>query len=443
MADNALIRLGYWMHAARLYRDLLTAAQLSPSALAQLRRRRLAATVRHAYATVPYYRHLFDRAGMKPGDVRSEEDLAGLPITSKEVLRQLPREEIVSSAVPLERFRGYTTSGSTGVPFTHYKTMDDRLRHLMTVYRVMVLLGLRWTDRLVSIGEIFYARGTPVQRLGLLQTEVLHPLEPFERQIELLRAFRPTVLVIHPSAARALGLALLERNIILPPVRLVFTTSELLDRPTADLIGHVFGTAPRSVYGMSEVGRLGWQCRPGGLHHLSDDFVIAEVVQGEKRVPDGETGELVITNLIYRDMPYIRYRTGDLVRKVPRACTCTHSFGQIELIGGRVSELLVMPDGTVRPPLFITSHIHQIPGIVQYQLRQEHVETVTIQVVTGVGYDEGAGDRLRREVEAILPGVRVVIERVLEIPRTPGGKHRYVAVSPEVRARIPTPPPLS
>jgi len=415
MVDNTPTRLRYWVHA----------------------------TVRHAYATVPYYRRLFDRAGLKPEDIRSEEELVRLPTTSKEDLRNLPPEEVVSSAVRLERLTGYTTSGSTGVPFTHYKTMDDRLRHLATIYRVMVLLGLRWTDRLLSIGEILYVRGTPIQRLGVLQTEVLHPLEPLERQIDLLRGYRPTILVIHPSAARALGLALLERRIHLPPLRMVFTTSELLDRATADLIARTFGTAPRAVYGMSEAGRLGWQCQPGGPFHLAEDFLIAEVMRGEERVPDGETGELVVTNLIYRDMPYIRYQTGDLVRRVPRACACTHSFGQIELIGGRGSELLVLPDGTLRPPLFITSHIHQIPGIVQYQLRQEQVETVTIQIVTGAGYAEGADNRLRREAEAILPGVRVVIERVPEIPRTPGGKHRYVSVSPELQARIPTPPPPS
>jgi len=441
--DNVVSRLARWARAARLYSDLLAAARLSPAALAQLRHRRLAASLSHAYATVPYYRRAFEQAGMKPGDVRTEEDLVRLPITSKEDLRRLPREEVVSSAVPPERFRAYVTSGSTGVPFTYYRTMDDQLRFLMSVYRSMVLLGLRWTDRLVSIGDIFYVRGTPVQRLGLLRTEVLNPLEPLERQIELLRVFRPTALVLHPSAARVLGLALLERNVLLPPVRLVFTTSELLDQPTADLIRHVFGAAPRSVYGMFEVGRVGWQCLPGGLHHVADDLVVAEVVRGEERVPDGETGELVVTPLTYRDMPYIRYRTGDLVRKAPRACACAHSFGQIELIGGRVSELLVLPDGTLRPPLFITSHIHRVPGIVQYQLRQERVEAVTIQIVTGAGYDEGAGDRLHREMEAILPGVRIIIERVLEIPRTTGGKHRYVVVSPEVRARIPTPSALS
>jgi phenylacetate-CoA ligase len=433
-------RLRHSAHAIHLFRDLMAALRLSPADLAHLRSRRLTATIHHAYTTVPYYRRLFDRVGVRPGDIRTEEDLVRIPISSKEDLRVLPRDEIVSSTAPRDRLNAYTTSGSTGVPFTYYRTIDDQLLFLMSVYRSMVHLGLRWTDRLLSIGDVFYLRATVFQRVGLLPTQVLNPLESLDRQIDVVQGFRPTAMVIHPSAARVLALAVLERRIPVSPMRLIFTSSELLDEATADLIRDAFGTSPHSVYGLFETGRVGWQCRPGGPHHLAEDIFVVETVDPDGRVQDGETGEVILTTLTYRDMPFIRYRTGDLAKRVPRNCSCMHSFSQIRLAGGRTSELLVLADGTLRPPLFLTSYIHRIPGIVQYQLRQEDLDKVTIQIVTDAGFDEGRVSRLRHELSTILPGVQISIERVPEIPRTAGGKHRYAIISPEVKARIPTRP---
>src|SRR5687768_6675992 len=48
--------------------------------IAALQRRRLRAMVRHAYATVPFYRRALDERGLRPEDFTSAEDLARLPL---------------------------------------------------------------------------------------------------------------------------------------------------------------------------------------------------------------------------------------------------------------------------------------------------------------------------------------------------------------------------
>ena len=86
--------------------------------------------------------------------------------------------------------------------------------------------------------------------------------------------------------------------------------------------------------GMTEIGRhvLRMRRAPGqGVHVIESEF-IAEVIdpQPASRRGDGETGELVLTNLGRRGSPLIRYRTGDQVRLARTPCACGRSFARLE-----------------------------------------------------------------------------------------------------------------
>jgi phenylacetate-CoA ligase len=423
----------YGARALAIGADLRAALRLSPSALAALRRRRLLDTVAHAYQTVPYYRRLLEGVGLTPADIRTEADLRLMPTTSKDDLRSLPMADVVSTRVLPGEFRRYVTSGATGVPFVFYRTIDTEVRRVLGSYRVLLENGVRWRDRLLFIGLTAVFEDRWPQRLGVLPARVLSVRAPIEDQVQTLMAFRPTVLACYPSAARALAAAVLRARLDVPPLRRIFTSGETLDDHTADLARRVFGVRPLSTYACLEVGNIGWQCRPGGAFHTGDDLVIVEIVRDGAPVADGEVGELVVTALMRRDMPFIRYRTGDLARAARRSCSCRHAFGQIELAGGRVSEVFVLPDGTTRSALQATAAVHQVPGILQFQLRQDHADQLRVLIVTEGAPDPADTARLRTDLSLLLPGVAIAIEEVPEIPRTPGGKLPYALVSPTLR----------
>lgn len=421
--------------AIRMAADLRAALFLSPHGLASLRRRRLIKTVAHAYQTVPYYRRLLDDSGLTPADIRGEADLRLIPLTSKDDLRSLPSDDFVSSIVPPQQLRRHVTSGSTGTPFIFYRTPDTELQRILGSYRVLLANGVRWRDRLLFIGLSAVFEGRWLQRFGLLPARVLSALTPLERQLETLLTFRPTVLACYPSTARALAAALLRGRVNVHPPRLIFTSGEMLDQHTADVVTRVFGVPPLSTYACLEVGNIGWQCRPGGAFHTGDDVVIAEILRDGAPVREGEVGELTVTALARRDMPFIRYRTGDLARLVPRSCSCRHAFGQIELVGGRVSEVLVIPDGSTRSALEVTASVHSAPGVLHFQLQQDRADQLRILIVAADPLDPTAVAKLRAELSPLLPGVAIAIEEVPDIPRSPGGKLPYVLVSPALRAR--------
>src|SRR5215212_4358479 len=92
-------------------------AELKEFQDAQLRR-----LVCHAYASVPFYRKLFDRHRLHPRHIRGTVDLDLIPITSKQELRWQPLTALTDRSLNVDRLLTVWTSGSTGGPFMVRRT---------------------------------------------------------------------------------------------------------------------------------------------------------------------------------------------------------------------------------------------------------------------------------------------------------------------------------
>jgi phenylacetate-CoA ligase len=124
------------------------------------------------------------------------------------------------------------------------------------------------------------------------------------------------------------------------------------------------------IYGLSEVMGPGVanECveTKDGLHIWEDHFYpeIVDPASG-RPLPDGETGELVITTLTKVGMPVIRYRTRDLTRLLPGTA---RSMRRIEKITGRSDDMLIVRGVNVFPTQ-IEEQILKIKGLApHYQI---------------------------------------------------------------------------
>lgn len=146
----------------------------------------------HAYRSVPYYRELMDRAGVRPRDVRTLDDFAAIPVTTREDLQFLKPEEICSRDYRIERLREITTGGSTGAPLTVRRTMTEERLLLGFRSRATAALGFGPRMRLLAIDHLnpkrAYEHGVQFhQRLGLLPRRSIDWRRPKE---EILRAWK-------------------------------------------------------------------------------------------------------------------------------------------------------------------------------------------------------------------------------------------------------------
>ena len=310
---------------------------------------RLREALRHAYERVPFYRAAFDAAGVRPEELRRPEDLARFPFTVKDDLRQtypfgmfaVPRGEVL---------RLHASSGTTGRPIVVGYTRAD-----LDVWAGLVARSIRAAGgRAGMMVHVAYGYGLFTGGLGahagaeLLGCTVVPASGGMtERQVQLIADFGPEIIMVTPSYA----LAILDefrrqgRDPRATALQYGIFGAEPWTNAMRAEIESAFGIEATDIYGLSELMGPGvaQECveTKDGLHVWEDHFYpeIIDPATGAV-LPDGETGELVLTALSHEAMPIIRYRTRDLTRLLPG--TARPGMRRMEKIGGRADDMIIL-----------------------------------------------------------------------------------------------------
>jgi phenylacetate-CoA ligase len=392
--------------------------RLDPAGLQRLTDARVAAVVGHAYERVPYYRKLMDAAGVDPASIRSVDDLARIPISTKSDLREAGTANIVSRDVDLASCEVVYTSGSTGEPFgSMFLPEEVRMRRAAQL-RTLLSVGLKPLDRLAVLGPVrWYAPG-PVQRLGMFRRTNISQMTSFEEQVARLRDFRPTILWAYPGALHALLDHIdFDLDAVCRP-RMLITSAENTDRLFA-AAGNRLPSERVNLYGCIEVGRIAWECdRHAGLH-INADQVWLEVVPSLDS-PESGTGEVVVTSLMNRTMPLIRYRLRDVASRLDRLCACGSPLPLMSAPRGRLYEPLRLPSGATRSTLGFMFLLRVLPWVIRFRVVQKALDRVEVQLVTRDEIAEAEAEILKRKISAYLgESVRVEIRRVAALEDDP------------------------
>lgn len=396
---------------------------------------RLRAQVAHAYRNSPFYRRKLREAGLKPTQVRSLADLAELPFTTKDELKEdqaahPPWGDLL--AVPLaDVLRVHLTSATTGRPLAFLDTREDWYGFYHSYARSLYAYGVRKTDVVMAAFSYgpwigywsgFYAAqdlGCLVFPVGGLSTD---------QRIDALLNYPITVLGCTPSYALFLAEAAAKKGIDLAKqarIRITWHTGE----PGASIpatrarIETAFGGQAFDLPGLTEIAAWGFECQArSGLTHVHEDYCYPEVLDEDGRaVGPGERGELVFTSLYRKAMPLLRYRTRDIVQLADRACPCGRTLVAFE--GGVHARLDDMKKvrGIIVYPRRIEEIVRPHRGVDEFQIvfrRCEGLDEILVRVdpaptlsqaertglVTRLGEDLRLGLGIRVNVEATEPG---------------------------------------
>ncbi|MDR1789486.1 MAG: phenylacetate--CoA ligase [Opitutaceae bacterium] len=386
---------------------------LSRDELRAVQGKRLRGMVEIAHANVPLTRGRMDAAGVRPEDIRGIEDIALLPFTTKQDLRDTYPFGLV--ACPLgDVVRFHASSGTTGKPIVVAYTREDLAVWTEAMVRSMVMAGLTKEDIVqVSYGYGLFTGGLGAhdgaQALGA--SVVPASGGNTERQLMLLKDFGVTAICCTPSYF----LHLMDRGEQLGvdwkalPLRKGIFGAEPWTEAMRERIEAGTRLKAFDIYGLSEIAGPGvaMECRCQAGPHIFEDFFYPEIIDPKtgEVLPDEAEGELVITTLSKRAMPMLRYRTRDITALTSAPCACGRTLRRIKRIGRRSDDMLIIR-GVNLFPSQIEAALLQVEGtlphyhIIVDSKRDLDVLEVQVEVTPGVFGDTiGAMERFQAKIE--------------------------------------------
>ncbi len=317
--------------------------------LRKLQDERLRQLVSSVYERVPFYHERLNRSGIKPGDIRSMDDLPRLPFTQKQDLKDqypfgllaVPREEVI---------RVHASSGTTGKPTVVCYTRNDIELFAEVMARAFIAGGARPGMILHNAyGYGLFTGGLGVhyggEKLGMTVVPVSGGVT--QRQITLILDLKPAVLCCTPSYAQTLGEAFKKLGIAPEEISLKygFCGAEPWTETIRADIDASLGIRSTNLYGLSEIIGPGvsQECieeRSGS--HVWEDHFYPEVVDRDtgEPLPDGKAGVLIFTSLTKEAMPLIRYWTSDITYLTREPCACGRTHVRMGPILGRSDDML-------------------------------------------------------------------------------------------------------
>lgn len=413
----------------------LARRQFDPPDVTHARQRAaLRRLLRHAASTVPYYRALFARAGVRPDDITTEDDFRALPVLTKTDIRR-NGQELISEAYRGAELHLKQTSGSTGVPLEVWQ--DARCYDWK---RACTLRSDEWsgwrrgqrTAKLwgVPAGERFNPkkalRAALYERTVYLNTLKIGPAD-MDSYAAKLRRLRPELLHGHAHSVFLLADHLYRTQQPAYRPRGIITTAMVLHDWQRRRIEQVFCCPVTNRYGCEEVSLIACECSEHRGLHVNADSILLEVVAGERPARAGEEGAVVVTDLSNFAMPLIRYQIGDVAVASDRACPCGRGLPLIESVVGREADYVLTPAGDLVSGISLTDNFaSNVPGLAQLQIVQEEVRRFLFRIVRDHDFTDASERRIGDLVMTFFgPNVEYRCEFVDRIPQEPSGKYRF------------------
>lgn len=411
----------------------------------ELQLERLQRIVKYAYEKVPFYRRRFDKAKVKPEDIKSLKDITKLPFTQKDDLREAYPFELF--AVPLKEIvEIHTSSGTTGKPVVAGYTRNDIDIWSEVMARALSMAGTTRDDIVQNCyGYGLFTGGLGVHygahRIGAMVVPI--SAGQTKRQIQCLVDFGSTIITCTPSYALYLAEAIDEEGVDKKKIKLKAGCfgAEMWTENMRKEIEKRLNLSALNIYGLTEIIGPGvaQECMEKTGLHIAEDHFYPEIISPEtlEQLPEGEKGELVLTTLTREGMPMIRFRTKDITSLKRGECRCGRTTVKMERVQGRTDDMLKIR-GVIVFPSAIEKALLEIKGLEpHYQIivtRPHHLDELEVQVEVSkeIFSDEVKHlEEFRKKVEskiedAIGLRVKVTLMEPKTLPRSEGKAKRVI-----------------
>jgi phenylacetate-CoA ligase len=405
--------------------------------------------VRYAWRHVPFYRETMRRLGLTPSDFRTAADLKHLPfIDPRDVHQDL--ERFTAQGVDRSDWLALDSSGSTGTARVVYVDSASLLANTAHGVRDRAVVPGPAAPfngyREVCIGSYasstarvqgFIARHTwapEAYRLKRLYLSMeVEPAVSLERALE----FGAHVVSASGSYVNDMAAALSRAGARRLPFGFV-VASEGVTTESRNFLVERCGARLVSIYGAVEALKIGFSCEHWtGIHQNTDLYHIRLVDDNGADVPPGQSGEVIVSNLMNRATVLLNYRLRDVAQWLARPCPCGRTLPLLSFPQGRVCDWVPLADGGRVHSSVALAVVQDMAGVLEFQVTQHGVDDFEVQLVPD-GCREWAQieEEVRRNfLERFGGGASVEVREVREIRREENGKRRLWVVEPAANPR--------
>lgn len=404
----------------------------SPDKIKELQWNNLIKVLKHSSDNIPFYRNRVNYANIK-----NYKDFLNVPVLTKNDVRG-NKGSLIDKGYKNRIFTG-RTSGSTGISIEFYTDVNYENYDIASRWRSRKWFGINHGDRQVAIwgrpisSSIEKSTGSLKARLQNMLLISAFDLSEDKMEIILrnIIKYKPRFFYGYATALEKLAeYARGSKVNIKSQLKAVITTAETLTENARILIKEVFNCPVAIEYGCSEIGGFAYEC-PNGNLHISSENVFVEFLKKGQPVPEGETGEIVVTSLTNCYMPFIRYNIGDMGSYKSGNCSCGRNLPLMELNVTKKIEMIKTKNGNLfSSELFDYINLalikKDIKGIKQFKVYQYKLDEFLVQVVKDDVFSEEAVNYFVQKMkEFIGANIKVNVEFATDILREETGKLRY------------------
>ena len=367
-----------------------------------------------AYDHSRFHRNLYEKAGIRPEDIRSLDDIRHVPTVEKSMMRDIQRKDPFpygdALCVPLEEVTEFRqTSGTTGQPVYQPDTWVDWEWWSECWAYILWAQGYRPSDRVFipfgyNVFVAFWAGHYAAEKIGC---EVV-PGGVLDTKARILKIqeLKPTAMMATPTYV--LAMADTARNKMgIEPSTLGIQKITCAGEPGASIpstkrrMEEAWGARVYDHAGATEIGAWSYECKaqPRGLH-VNEGFFLVEIIDletGEPIEEPGRQGKLVITAFDRLAQPCVRFDSKDIIQWSDERCSCGRTFRLIKGgVVGRTDDITKVK-GVLLAPSAIEEVVRSIDGL------SDEYEVVVDK--------KGDTDRITLKVE-LLPGHESDKERI-------------------------------
>jgi phenylacetate-CoA ligase len=349
----------------------------------------------------PYYKRMFKENKVNPDDIKTTDDLARIPLTTKQEYMEHHEEfRLVPEDVGLWEALfdlTYTTGTTTGRPTPFYNTVWDQYTNLQQGIRSSKIVMSTPDDVIANIFPV-----GPIPHIGFLKS-MWFPLvmgaplvaagggmkfpefpitKPMEYAVEMIEKHRCTVTMGIPSFTRRLLMTAEEQGRDYSSVRMIIAVGEPVPKVLRDdMRQRAQNLGAGEVFVVTSLGFTECQgnypecAEMSGSHNPSPDLYFTEIVDEEtgERLPDGELGLFVLTHLNRRGTCLLRYVLGDLAAISHEPCeACGRETDRVIVKVGSTyctrTKDLVKVKGTLINPELLKDELAKVDGVIEYQV---------------------------------------------------------------------------